>query len=140
MAGRLTGGIIATYKIDNSTITYDATKAGGSDHALGNFSVITGSDNTVSLVTANQRITGELLEVFADLSCSVMVSGPALKGKLGSASGATAGDGLVGDAGDAVNGQTGGYVKNGFSSAGTTRGSVTAASGTAKNSIVTYVL
>ena len=134
---RLTGATIQTFKIDNSTITYDGTKQGGSDHALGNFSVHSSDGDTVALVGDGETITGELLEVERDQYCSVMVAGQGVQGKMGAANGASAGDKLVGATGDAVRGQTGGYVK----AAGTDadgRGLVTDTSGSAKNDTVSY--
>ena len=121
----------------NNTITYDATKVGGSDHALGNFAVTMTGNGEVGLVGADNSITGELLTVEEDGYCSVIVEGQGLQFKMGTASAVTAGDVLVGATGDSVGGQTGGYVKASGSGDEDARGLATEVSGTAKNSIVT---
>ena len=132
---RKTGQVIQTFK-HNNTISYDRTKVGGSDHALGNYAVAMSGNNEVKLAGDGDAITGELLEVDNDSYCSVIVRGEGLQFKMGSANGIQVEELMVGATGDTVGGQTGGYVK----SAGTQvdgRGQVTEVSGTAKNSIVT---
>lgn len=132
---RKTGQKIQTYKHDTS-IKYDADSLGGSKHALGNFAVGTSGNNEVGLVGANNAIVGELLTVAPDGYCNVVVAGEGLEFKMGTASGMTNGNQIVGATGDSVDGSTNGYAKN----AGTDvdgRGIVTEVSGTAKNSIAT---
>ena len=121
----------------NNTISYDRTKVGGSDHALGNFAVTMTGNDQVGLAGADNVIAGELLMVSEDGYCSVVLRGSGLQFKLGTASGATVGDVLVGAVGDSVGGQTGGYVKAAGSGDEDARFFVTEVSGTAKNSIVT---
>ena len=133
---RKAGQIRETFK-HNNTITFDRTKNGGSEHALGNFAVTMTGNGEVGLATADNLIAGELLTVDSDGYCSVVVRGTGLQFKLGTASGATAGDALVGAVGDSVGGQTGGYVKAAGTGDEDARFFVTETSGTAKNSIVT---
>lgn len=62
-----------TFKIDNSTITYDATKARGS--AQVDLAVKLSTDDTVALVVADDAIYGRLEKVEADGMCSVQIGG-----------------------------------------------------------------
>lgn len=65
----------ATFKIDNSTITYDSTKEGGSV-SVGLAVTLTGqSDDTVALVGDGERILGKLITVAKDLYCTVQIRG-----------------------------------------------------------------
>jgi hypothetical protein len=72
----------ATYKIDNSTIVYDATKAGGSASALasqtagtGMLAVTLSADDTVALAADGDAIEGGLVSVESDNKCVVQVGG-----------------------------------------------------------------
>ena len=130
---RTPGGRTETFK-HNSTISYDATKRGGSEHALSNFAVKAVSAG-VGLVQDAEVILGELMEVYADGNCTVKLTGT-LEFKMGAANGATPGSQLVGALGDSVNSQTGGYVKSGGNDVDA-RGVVKKVSGSTKNSIVT---
>ncbi len=67
------GLLTATYKIDASTITYDATKTGGS--AQVGLAVTLSADDTVALVADADAIEGKLLSVEADGMCTVQVGG-----------------------------------------------------------------
>ena len=132
-----TGSTIETFK-HNSTITYDGTKLGGSEHALKGFAVKAVSAG-VGLVQDGEVVLGELLEVEKDGNCTVRVEGQGIDFIMGAANGATPGNAIVGALGDSVNSQTGGYVKN----AGTDvdgRGVITKVSGSTKNSKVTVNL
>lgn len=66
-------GAYRTYKIDNSTITYDATKAGGSSQA--GLAVTFSGDNTVALCADGDAVIGALILVESDGKCTVMVFG-----------------------------------------------------------------
>lgn len=62
-----------TYKIDNSTITYDATKANGSDQV--GLAVTLSDDETVALAGDGEAIEGKLISVESDNYCTVQVGG-----------------------------------------------------------------
>jgi len=64
-----------TFKIDNSTITYDATKANGAAATMIGFAVSLSADDTVQLASDGEAIVGKLISVTADLKCSVRVLG-----------------------------------------------------------------
>lgn len=133
---RKTGAVMLTYAIDNNTIVYDATQEGGSEHARKHFWVSEEGDGTVKLADNNNTLVGELMDVYADNTCSVATTGEGLQGISGAANGVNRGNQLVGATGDAIRGQTGGYVKN----AGTQvngRGVTTTVPAAAKNTVVT---
>ena len=67
------GGDYRTYKIDDSTITYDATKAGGS--AQVGLAVTFSADDTVALTADGDAVIGKLILVEADDKCNVMTDG-----------------------------------------------------------------
>lgn len=79
MAGRTdvsnidVGGVYRTYKIDNSTITYDVTKAGGSTQV--GLAVTLSADDTVALAADGNGILGKLILVEGDGKCNVMTEG-----------------------------------------------------------------
>lgn len=62
-----------TFKYDNSTILYDATKTGGS--AGFGLAVLVSAAATVALVAADDRVAGKLWRVEADGSCQVQIGG-----------------------------------------------------------------
>jgi hypothetical protein len=67
------GEEVATYLIDNSTITYDITKAGGS--AQVGLAVTLSGDGTVALTADSDAVEGKLLLVESDNKASVQVEG-----------------------------------------------------------------
>ena len=94
-----------TRKIDNSTITYDKTKAGGSA-AVGK-ALKFSADDTVALTTDGSEVVGELLLVEADGFCTVRERGP-VKLPGGASAALTLGKKIVG----AVDGDgNGGYIR-----------------------------
>ena len=64
-----------TYKIDNSTITYDATKANGAATTMIDKAVTLSADDTVALAADGDAVLGKLISVDGDNKCSVRVSG-----------------------------------------------------------------
>ena len=93
-----------TYKIDNSTILYDATKANGS--AQVGLAVELSTDDTVALTQDANRVLGKLLKVEADNKATVQTRGYT---KFPSGAGATLtiGGAIVGD----LDGANRGYVR-----------------------------
>ena len=86
----------ATYAIDNSTITYSATVAGGSSQV--GLAVTLSADGTVQLIGDGEALEGKLIEVYADNFAKVQVGGYAtLPG--GSGAALTRGKTVVGDLG-----------------------------------------
>lgn len=86
----------ATYAIDNSTITYSATTAGGSAQA--GLAVTLSADGTVGLIGDGEALEGKLIEVYADNFAKVQVGGfCTLPG--GSGASLTRGKAVVGDLG-----------------------------------------
>lgn len=69
------GILTATYKIDNSTITYDATKANGAASTMIGKAVTLSAAGTVALAADGDAIEGKLLLVEADNKCTVQVGG-----------------------------------------------------------------
>lgn len=63
----------ATYKIDNSTITYDVSKANGS--AAVGLAVTLSADGTVALAADGEAIEGKLLKVEPDNTATVQYGG-----------------------------------------------------------------
>lgn len=64
-----------TFKIDNSTITYDATKANGAATTMIDKAVTFSADDTVALCADGDAVVGKLISVTADLKASVRVKG-----------------------------------------------------------------
>lgn len=87
-----------TKKIDNSTITFDATKANGSAAVGLAVTIVPGTVDAVALVADGDRVLGKLLKVEADGFCTVQDTGfvslPA-----GSGATVTPGQPVVGDLG-----------------------------------------
>ena len=68
-------GVYATFKIDNSTITYDSTKANGADTTMIGKAVTLSADDTVALCADGDAIIGRLERVEADNKATVQVGG-----------------------------------------------------------------
>ncbi len=69
------GAKYATFKIDNSTITYSATADGGAAATMLNHAVYLSLADTVALATAGSAVVGKLLKVESDNMCTVQVKG-----------------------------------------------------------------
>lgn len=67
------GAVTATFAIDASTITYDATKAGGS--AQVGLAVTFSADRTIQLVGDGEFVLGKLLTVESDGYATVQTHG-----------------------------------------------------------------
>lgn len=67
------GAHYATFKIDNSTITYSASQPGGS--AGVGLAVTLSADATVALTAADDLVLGKLIRVQADNFCTVQLAG-----------------------------------------------------------------
>lgn len=88
------GALNVTYKIDNSTITYDATKVNGS--AQVGLAVTLSAGGTVALADDGDPVEGKLITVEADGKCVVQAGGyMTLPG--GNAATLTEGQAFVGD-------------------------------------------
>ena len=87
-----------TYKIDNSTITYDATQVDGS--AQVGLAVTLSADDTVALAADGEAILGKLIKVEPDLKCSVQ-DGGYMTLPAGDSATTTRGKKIVGDLGAA---------------------------------------
>jgi hypothetical protein len=68
------GQLNATYAIDNSTITFDRTKANGIG-GTGGLAVTLSGNNTVARATDGQALVGKLLNVEPDGMATVQVDG-----------------------------------------------------------------
>lgn len=91
-----------TYKIDNSTITYDAAKAGGSAQSAayqtagtGLLAVTLSADDTVALAADGDAVEGFLESVESDNKCVVITDGY-VAGKGGTGATLTRGTTIVG--------------------------------------------
>lgn len=92
------GGVYRTYKIDNSTITYDATKVNGS--AQVGLAVTFSAAETVALVADGEAVIGKLIKVERDNKATVQTDGTmTLPG--GDSATLTLGASIVGDLGAA---------------------------------------
>lgn len=89
-----------TYKIDDSTITYDKTKKFGSAQAGVGLAVTLSADDTVALVADGQAVLGILELVEKDGMCSVTDKGYC-KFKKGNGASVTKGKKIVGALGAA---------------------------------------
>lgn len=65
--------VTATFKIDDSTITYSATEDGGS--AVVDRAVTMSADSTVKLADDGSAVIGKLLQVHSDNTCTVQIKG-----------------------------------------------------------------
>lgn len=66
-----------TVKIDNSTITFDATQPGGAAATMIGKAVTWSADDTVALVADGEYVLGKLIKVNADLTATVQKWGMA---------------------------------------------------------------
>ncbi len=98
----------ATYSIDNSTITYDKTKAFGSAQAGVNLAVTLSGNDIVALVADADAVLGILELVEPDGKCTVSVGGH-LKFKKGNGATVTVGKHIVGALGAA---SAKGYIRD----------------------------
>ena len=88
------GAKFASFKIDNSTITYDATQAGGS--AQVGLAVTVSAADTVALVADAGAIVGKLIKVESDNIATVQIAGGMVLAA-GTGASLTLGKKLVGD-------------------------------------------
>jgi hypothetical protein len=99
--------VYVTFKIDNSTITYDSTEVRGCASTMRDMAVGLSAAETVELVGDGEEVVGKLIEVFADNYCTVQVGGVmTLPG--GSGATLTLGKKIVGDL-DALSAE--GYIR-----------------------------
>lgn len=88
------GAVFATFKIDNSTITYSATSNGGS--ASVGLAVTLSAADTVALVADAGAVLGKLVKVEADNTCTVQIAGGMVLAA-GTGASLTLGKAIVGD-------------------------------------------
>lgn len=69
------GVVRATFKIDNSTITYDSTKANGAAATMIGKAVTLSADDTVALAVDGDAIIGKLIKVESDNKATVQIEG-----------------------------------------------------------------
>ena len=67
------GATFATFKIDNATITYDATKTNGSDKV--GLAVTLSDNETIETVGDGEAVIGKLIKVERDNFATVQVAG-----------------------------------------------------------------
>ena len=67
------GPLTETFKIDDSTITYDATKENGSDQV--GLAVTFSAANTIALAADGEAVVGKLLKVESDDMATVQTRG-----------------------------------------------------------------
>jgi hypothetical protein len=67
--------VTATYKIDNSTITFNSAKAGGADATMIGKAVTLSAASTVALAADGDAVIGKLLTVESDNYCTVQTGG-----------------------------------------------------------------
>lgn len=68
-------GVYETFKIDNSTITYDATKANGAATTMIGKAVTFSADSTVALAADGDHVVGKLMLVESDNKANVQTEG-----------------------------------------------------------------
>ena len=88
------GAVYATFKIDNSTITYSATETNGS--AQVGLAVALSAAETVELVGDGEEVIGKLIAVDADNFATVQIAG-AMTLPGGTSASLTLGKKIVGD-------------------------------------------
>jgi len=100
------GARFATFEVDDSSITYDADYAGGSEQV--GLAVNLSDDLTIQLVGDGEFVLGKLIKVEADNMCTVQIGGGCT---LPGGDGATLTHGLriVGDLGAS---SAEGYIRN----------------------------
>lgn len=86
--------LYATFKIDNSTITYSATTSGGS--AQVGLAVGMSADSTVELVGDAEEVIGKLIKVESDNMATVQIGG-GMTLAAGTGASLTRGKKIVGD-------------------------------------------
>lgn len=64
-----------TLKIDNSTIVFDATKAGGAATTMIGMGVTWSANDTVALCADGDYVVGKLIRVHSDNFCTVQIRG-----------------------------------------------------------------
>lgn len=100
------GAVFATFKIDNSTITYSATATNGSSQV--GLAVGLSAAETVELVGDGEEVVGKLISVDADNYATVQIAGVmTLPG--GASATLTLGTKIVGDLGAA---SAEGYIRS----------------------------
>ena len=87
------GARFATFKIDNSTITYLATADGGSSQV--GLAVTLSAADTVALVADAGAVLGKLIHVESDNTCTVQIAG-AMTLPAGTGASLTPGKAIVG--------------------------------------------
>jgi hypothetical protein len=92
------GAVVASFKIDNDTITYSATADGGS--AGVGLAVTLSADDTIALADDGDMVLGKLLKVESDGIATVQVGG-GMTLPAGSGASVTVGKRIVGDQGAA---------------------------------------
>ncbi len=65
----------STFKTDNSTIVYDATKANGAQATMIGKAVTLSADDTVALAADGDAVVGKLIKVEADGKATVQTGG-----------------------------------------------------------------
>jgi hypothetical protein len=98
--------LFETFLIDNSTITYDATKDGGSSQV--GLAVTFSANDTVALTQDSDFVLGKLMVVESDGTCTVQTKGGCTL-PAGNAATVTAGSTVVGALGAA---SAKGFVRN----------------------------
>lgn len=68
-------GVKVTFAIDNSTITYDATKADGAATSMIGKAVAFSAASTVKLAADGNAVIGKLISVESDNKCTVQIEG-----------------------------------------------------------------
>lgn len=95
------GAVYATFKIDDSTITYSATETNGS--AQVGLAVGFSDDETVELVGDGEEVIGKLVSVEKDGYCNVQIAGM-MTLPAGTGASLTNGKKIVGDLSTAAEG------------------------------------
>ena len=90
------GAIFASYKYDNSTITYSATTSGGSSQVGLAVTLTAGTQYQIETAADGEFVLGKLILVEADGTCVVQVKGY-MSLAAGTAATLTEGKAIVGD-------------------------------------------
>ena len=95
--------VYASFKIDNSTITYSATSSGGAAATMIDHAVTLSAAGTVALAADAEQVVGKLIKVESDNMAVVQIKGGmTLPG--GSGASLTLGKAIVGDLDTAAKG------------------------------------